>query len=74
MFNTAKVASIHIPFTAVHMNDFHVFIHLGQCISVSKLWVHIGINVRSFITVAFQLILIIKVVSVSQVKLVYKYR
>ena len=72
MFNTAKVASIHISFTAVHINDFHVFIHLGQCISVSKLWVHIGINVRSFITVAFQLILIIKVV--SQVKLVYKYR
>ena len=35
---------------------------------------YIGINVRSFIMVAFQLILIIQVVSVMQVKLVYKYR
>ena len=74
MFNTAKVASILISFTAVHIYDFHVFSHLCQCISVSKLWVYIGINVRSFIMVAFQLILIIQVVSVLQVKILYKYR
>ena len=42
--------------------------------SVSKLWVYISINVRSFIMVAFQLILIIQVVSVLQVKFLYKYR
>ena len=72
MFNTAKVASILISFTAVHIYDFHVFSHLYQCISVSKLWVYIGINVRSFVTVAFQSILIIQVVSALQVELVYK--
>ena len=72
MFNTAKVASILISFTAVHIYDFHVFSHLYQCISVSKLWVYIGINVRSFVMVAFQLILIIQVVSALQVELVYK--
>ena len=33
---------------------------------------YIGINVRSFVTVAFQLILIIQVVSALQVELVYK--
>ena len=37
--------------------------------SVSKLWVYIGINVGSFIMVTFQLILITQVVSVLQVKL-----
>ena len=35
---------------------------------------YIGINVRSFIMVAFQLILITQVVSVLQVKLEYKLR
>ena len=45
-----------------------------MCISVSKLWVYIGINVSSFIMVALQLILIIQVVSVLQVKFLYKYR
>ena len=73
MFNTAKVASILISFTAVRINDFHVFSHLCQCILVSKLWVYISINVKSCIMVAFQLILIIQVESVLQVKLVYKY-
>ena len=73
MFNTAKVASILISFTAVHINDFHVFSYLWQCILVSKLWVYISINVKSCIMVAFQLILIIQVESVLQVKLVYKY-
>ena len=34
---------------------------------------YIGINVRSFIMVAFQLILITQVVSVLQVKLEYKW-
>ena len=34
---------------------------------------YIGINVRSFIMVAFQLILIIQVVSVLQVKFDYLY-
>ena len=74
MFNTAKVASILFSFTAVHIYYFYVFSHLCQCISASKLWMYIGINVRSFIMVAFQLILIIQVVSVLQVKFVYKYR
>ena len=41
---------------------------------ISKQAVYIGINVRSFIMVAFQLIFIIQVVSVLQVKFVYKYR
>ena len=35
---------------------------------------YISINVKSCIMVAFQLILIIQVESVLQVKLVYKYR
>ena len=35
---------------------------------------YIGINVRSFIIVTFQLILITQVVSVLQVKLEYKWR
>ena len=35
---------------------------------------YIGINVRSFIVVAFKLILITQVVSVLQVKLEYKWR
>ena len=74
MFNTAKVASILFSFTAVHIYYFYVFSHLCQCISARKLWMYIGINVRSFIMVAFQLILIIQVVSVLQVKFVYKYR
>ena len=52
-FNIAKVASILIPFTAVHIYDFHIFSHFCRCISVSQLWVYIGINVRSFIMVAF---------------------
>ena len=47
--------------------------HLCQCISVSKLLMYTCINVRSFIKVD-QLILIIQVVSVLQVKLVHKYR
>ena len=72
MFNISKVACIVISFTAVHIYDFHIFSHLCQCISVSKLWVYIGINVRSFIIVAFQLILITQVVSSLQEKLEYK--
>ena len=43
-------------------------------VSVSQLWVYIAIIVRSFIMVAFQLILITPVVSVLQVKLVYNWR
>ena len=69
MFNIAKVASILISFTAVHIYYFYVFSNLCQCISVSELWVYIGIDVRSFIMVAFQLILIIQVVSVMQVSI-----
>ena len=42
--------------------------------SVSKLWMYIGINVGSFIMVTFQLILITQVVSVLQVKLEYKWK
>ena len=72
--NISKVASIFINFTAVHIYDFHIFSNLCRFISVSKLWVYIGINVRSFIMVAFQLILITQVVSVLQVKLEYKWR
>ena len=72
MFNISKVASIFINFTAVHIYDFHIFSNLFRFISVSKLWVYIGINVGSFIMVTFQLILITQVVSVLQVKLEYK--
>ena len=72
MFNIAKVASIFINFTAVHRYDFHTFSNLCRFISVSKLWVYVGINVRSFIMVTFQLIFITQVVSVLQVKLEYK--
>ena len=72
MFNISKIACIVIYFTAVHIYDFHILSHLCQCISVSKLWVYIGINVRSFIIVAFQLILITQVVSSLQEKLEYK--
>ena len=74
MFNISKVTCIVISFTAVHIYDFHIFSHLCQCISVSKLWVYIGISVRSFIIVAFQLILITQVVSSLQEKLEYKWR
>ena len=73
VFITAKVASILINFATVHIYDFHVFSHLCQCISVSKLLMYTCINVRSFIMVD-QLILIIQEVSVLQVKLVHKYR
>ena len=54
MFITAKIASILISFTAVHIYDFHVFSHLGQSISVSKLWVYIGSdpNYSSSVSVA----------------------
>ena len=72
MFNISKVARIVISFTAVHIYDFHIFSHFCQCISVSKLWVYIGIHVRSFIMAAFQLILITQVVSSLQEKLEYK--
>ena len=74
MFNISKVARIVISFTAVHIYDFHIFSHFCQCISVSKLWVYIGIHVRSFIMAAFQLILITQVVSSLQEKLEYKWR
>ena len=43
-------------------------------ISKQAVGIYIGINVRSFIMVTFQLILITQVVSVLQVKLEYNWR